>query len=161
MAGELNVTILSDVCTETFERLEDDIRDLLEKEGLEGVIEDFRTGNITRTRKEEMEKIKEEMEKREEEMEKREEEMEKREEKGCELSPDINVEGKLTIGEKVWFNDPLRCRLRICGWTKKQIQKLRRSKLIDLTLINHKEDYSEVAIHISEFTNKDYRSDSK
>lgn len=36
MGGELNVTVLSDVDTEVFERLEDNIRGLLEREGLKG-----------------------------------------------------------------------------------------------------------------------------
>lgn len=58
MAGILKVTVMSIVDTETYEKLEDRIRDLLEEEGIEGIIEDFRTGNITRTRKEMLKKIK-------------------------------------------------------------------------------------------------------
>lgn len=52
MPGKLEVTVLSDVDTETFERLEDSIRDLLERKGLKGIIEDSQTGNTTMTRDE-------------------------------------------------------------------------------------------------------------
>jgi hypothetical protein len=54
MPGELTVKIESDVDNYTFEVLEDKIRDLLESEGLMGVIEDKVTGNTTRTRKEKL-----------------------------------------------------------------------------------------------------------
>lgn len=54
MPGELTIKIESDVDNYTFEVLEDKIRNLLESEGLMGVIEDKVTGNTTRTRKEEL-----------------------------------------------------------------------------------------------------------
>ena len=54
MPGELTIKIESEVDNYTFEVLEDKIRDLLESEGLMGVIEDKVTGNTTRTRKEEL-----------------------------------------------------------------------------------------------------------
>jgi hypothetical protein len=130
MSGELTVKIESDVDNCTFEILEDKIRDLLESEGLMGEVEDKVTGNTTRTRKEELG-------------------MEK------DLS-DKNVKGVLTLGEKIWFNDDLRCRLRICGWTKEQQEKLKNAKLVDLTLINPRDDgTADVLIHISQFVDKD------
>ncbi len=54
MPGELTVKIESDIDNYNFEVLEDKIRDLLESEGLMGEVEDKVTGNITRTRKEEL-----------------------------------------------------------------------------------------------------------
>lgn len=54
MPGELTIKIESEVDNYTFEVLEDKIRNLLESEGLMGVIEDKVTGNTTRTRKEEL-----------------------------------------------------------------------------------------------------------
>ncbi len=129
MPGELTIKIESDVDNCTFEILEDKIRDLLESEGLMGEIEDKVTGNTTRTRKEELCAEKD-------------------------LS-DKNVKGVLTLGEKIWFNDDIRCRLRICGWTKEQQEKLRGAKLVDLTLINPRDDgTADVLIHISEFVDK-------
>ena len=130
MPGELIVKIESDVDAYIFETLEDKIRDLLEEEGLMGEIEDKVTGNTTRTRKEEL---------------------------FIEKDPsDKNVKGVLTLGEKIWFNDDLRCRLRICGWTKGQQEKLKNAKFIDLTLTDFKEeDTPSVVIHISEFVDKD------
>lgn len=129
MPGELTVKIESDVDNCTFEILEDKIRDLLESEGLMGEIEDMVTGNTTRTRKEELSI-------------------------GKDL-PDKNVKGILTLGEKIWFNDDLRCRLRICGWTKEQQEKLKNAKFIDITLTDFKdEETSGVVIHISQFVDK-------
>lgn len=130
MPGELTIKIESDVDNCTFEILEDKIRNLLESEGLMGEIEDKVTGNTTRTRKEEL---------------------------GVEKDlSDKNVEGILTLGEKIWFNDDLRCRLRICGWTKEQQEQLKNAKFIDLTLTDFKdEDTSGVVVHIREFVDKD------
>ena len=129
MPGELIVKIESDVDNCTFEILEDKIRDLLESEGLMGEIEDKVTGNTTRTRKEEL---------------------------GVEKDlSDKNVKGVLTLGEKIWFNDDLRCRLRICGWTKEQQEKLKNAKFVDLTITDFKgEDTHGVVVHISEFVDK-------
>jgi hypothetical protein len=130
MSGELTVKIESDVDNYTFEVLEDKIRDLLESEGLMGDIEDKVTGNITRTRREEL-GIKKDL-------------------------SDENVKGVLTLGEKIWFNDDLRCRLRICGWTKEQQEKLKNAKFVDLTLTDFKdEDTHGVIVHISQFVDKD------
>lgn len=129
MPGELTVKIESDVDNHTFEILEDKIRNLLESEGLMGEIEDKVTGNTTRTRKKEL---------------------------GIEKDlPDKNVKGVLTLGEKIWFNDDLRCRLRICGWTREQQEKLRGAKLVDLTLINHRDDgTADILIDIGRFVDK-------
>ena len=129
MPGELTVKIESDVDNCTFEILEDKIRGLLESEGLIGEIEDKVTGNTTRTREKEFDIEKD--------------------------LPDKNVKGVLTLGEKIWFNDDLRCRLRICGWTKEQQEKLRGAKLVDLTLINHRDDgTADVLIDIGRFVDK-------
>lgn len=129
MPGELTVKIESDVDNCTFEILEDKIRDLLESEGLMGEIEDKVTGNTTRTREEEL-GIKKDF-------------------------SDKNVKGILTLGEKIWFNDELRCRLRICGWTKEQQEKLKNAKFVDLTITDFKDEETPgVAIYISEFVDK-------
>lgn len=50
MAGTIKILVKSDVDTSVFEKLEDKIRDLLEKEGLEAEIYDYVTGNTTVTR---------------------------------------------------------------------------------------------------------------
>lgn len=129
MPGELTIKIESDVDNYTFEVLEDKIRDLLESEGLMGEIEDKVTGNTVRMRKEEL----------------------------CidKCLSDTNVKGVLTLGEKIWFNDDLRCRLRICGWTKEQQEKLKNAKFVDLTITDFKdEDTPGVIVHISEFVDK-------
>ena len=129
MPGELTIKIESDVDNHTFEILEDKIRSLLESEGLIGEIEDKVTGNTTRTRKKELSVEKD--------------------------LPDKNVKGVLTLGEKIWFKDDLRCRLRICGWTREQQEKLRGAKLVDLTLINHRDDgTADVLIDIGRFVDK-------
>lgn len=129
MPGELTIKIESDIDNHTFEILEDKIRNLLESEGLMGEIEDKVTGNTTRTRKKEL---------------------------GIEKDlPDKNVKGVLILGEKIWFNDDIRCRLRICGWTREQQEKLRGAKLVDLTLINHRDDgTADVLIDIGRFVDK-------
>lgn len=54
MTEELKIKILSNADSHTFEKLEDRFRDLLEQEGIEGEIEDSKTGNTTMTRKEEI-----------------------------------------------------------------------------------------------------------
>lgn len=123
IVGELTVKIKSDVDGYTFEKIEDRIRDLLEEEGIEGEISCSVTGNTTLTRKEEMGK----------------------KEKG-----DISVRGKLILGEKIWFNDDLRCRLRICGFDREQVEKLRRAKFVDIAMINSGDVYKAV-VYINEF----------
>lgn len=131
MTKEIKIIIDSNVDICVYEELEDKIRYLLEQEGLEGTIEDSRTGNTIMTRKEEI--------------------GQKR------YTSDKSVRGVLVLGDKIWFNDDLRCRLRICGWTKEQQEKLRKSRLVDLTLINHGEDddIANVVIDISQFQDKD------
>lgn len=130
MQGSLTVEIKSDVDAYVFENIEDRIRDLLEEEGLVGEIEDDVTGNSTVTRNEELGKKKD--------------------------PSDKDIRGILVFGQKIWFNDDLRCRLRICGWTKEQQEKLRRAKLVDLTLANHRNNgIADVYIQISQFTDKD------
>lgn len=123
IVGELIVKIKSNVDGYTFEKVEDRIRDLLEEEGIEGDILCSATGNTTLTRKEEMGK----------------------KEKG-----DISVRGELVLGEKIWFNDDLRCRLRICGFNKEQAKKLRRAKFVDIAMINS-DDVPKAVVYINEF----------
>lgn len=135
MAGELRITISSDIDTEVFEELEDKIRDLLEQEGLEGVIEDFRTGNTTRTRDEDTSRNGKECK-----------------DDNDESLSDQNIRGMLTLGEKIWFNDDVRCRLRICGFSREDIKRLRSAKFVDLTITDYKdENVPGVIVHISEF----------
>jgi len=49
MIGSIRILIKSDVDTSVFEKLEDKIRDLLEREGLKAEIYDYVTGNTTVT----------------------------------------------------------------------------------------------------------------
>lgn len=123
--GELTVKIKTTLDGYTFEKIEDLIRDLLEEEGIEGEITCSVTGNTTVTRREEMHKKEKE---------------------------DITVNGQLILGDKIWFNDDLRCRLRICGFSKKQRDAIRNAKLIDITITDYKkEDIPGAVVHISEF----------
>ncbi len=50
--------------------------------------------------------------------------------------------GILEIENKIWFNDAETnsCRLRLCGFTKKQIEKLKEAEFIDITLTKIDED---------------------
>lgn len=128
MARRLIVIVKSEVDGYTFERLEDKIRDVLEEEGIDAEIEDFATGNTTVTRKEEM---------------------------GKKEKEDIEVNGRLILGEKIWFNDDLRCRLRVCGFSREQQDALRNARFVDLTITNYKdEDTPGVIVHISQFGNE-------
>lgn len=124
--GELIVKIKSDVDECTFEKVEDLIRDLLEKHGLEGEILCSVTGNTTLT-------IKEDIGKKEE--------------------GDITIRGELILGEKIWFNDDLRCRLRICGFSKSQIKELRNAKFVDLTITDYG-DIHGVDVYVRQFGNE-------
>ena len=65
--------------------------------------------------------------------------------------------GELRIENKIWFNDILRNRLRICGFTKEQIKKLKNPKLVDITLFDCNENGIECKayIDISELTEED------
>ena len=116
-----------------YEILEDEIRNLLESKGIKAEILDSVTGNTTKTRKGIVGKN----------------------DNGKE---DQNIKGELILGEKIWFNDDLRCRLRICGWTKEQIEKLKVAKFVDLTLTDFREDdMPGVAIYIGEWNREDKR----
>lgn len=47
----------------------------------------------------------------------------------------IDIEGKLTAGEKIYFNDEVgRCRLRICGFSEEQQEKLSQLEYLDITI---------------------------
>ena len=61
-----------------------------------------------------------------------------------------DISGILSIADKIWFNDEVRCRFRICGFTKKQIKKLETSKYIDITLLPSSELDGKFYINISE-----------
>lgn len=107
--GDIVIKVESDMSEHAYEVLEDDIRNLLEIKGIRADIYDSVTGNNTKTRKRMMGKNRND-------------------------SIDQTVQGKLIFGEKIWFNDDLRCRLRICGFTQEQIKALRTSKFVDLVL---------------------------
>jgi len=125
MARRLIVIVKSEVDGYTFERLEDRIRDVLEEEGIDAEIEDFATGNTTVTRKEEM---------------------------GKKEKEDIEVNGRLILGEKIWFNDDLRCRLRVCGFSRDQQDALRNARFVDLTITDYKDkDIPGVVVYIGQF----------
>lgn len=51
-----------------------------------------------------------------------------------------DIEGILSIGNKIWFNSATKCLLRICGFNKKQIKQLKNSGLVDITIINISEN---------------------
>lgn len=132
MEGKFVITVEPNVDGYTLEKLEDKIRNVLEEEGVYAEIDDLYTGNVTVTRRGEMGK------------------------KGKE---DTTVHGELILGEKIWFNDAMRCRLRICGFSREQTEKLRGAKFVDLTIMDYIDDDTQgVAIHISPF-DKDIDTD--
>lgn len=67
------------------------------------------------------------------------------------------INGELKIENKIWFNDILRNRLRICGFSKEQLKKLKNAALVDITLLDCKEDGIECKayVDISELTEQD------
>ncbi len=69
----------------------------------------------------------------------------------------MEIIGELRIEDKIWFNDVLRNRLRICGFTKDQIKKLKNSKFIDITLFDCDKNGIECKayIGIAELTEED------
>lgn len=122
--GEIVIKVESDLTEHVYEALEDDIRNLLESNGIRADIYDSVTGNTTKTRKGMMGKNRN-------------------------VSRDQTVRGELILGEKIWFNDDLRCRLRICGFTQEQIKELRTAKFVDLTLTDFiDQDTSGVVVNI-------------
>ena len=47
----------------------------------------------------------------------------------------VDIKGKLTTGEKIYFNDEVgRCRLRICGFSEEQQEKLSQLEFLDITI---------------------------
>lgn len=135
MVKELRIIINSNINVKVFEELIMIIRDLLEQKDLEGIIENLDTGNIITTRNNETHKNDVEY--------------------SCNNNENIidqRIEGILTLGEKIWFNDDTRCRLRICGFTKKEIEKLRDAIFIDLTITDYKDTNTGVVVCINEFS---------
>jgi len=129
--GEIVIKVETDVTEYVFETLEDDLRNLLESQGIRAEIFDSVTGNNTKTRKGMMGKNEN-------------------------LLTDQIIRGELILGEKIWFNDDLRCRLRICGFTQEQIEEIRKAKFIDLTLTDFiDEDMPGVVIYIGEWGPKE------
>jgi hypothetical protein len=107
--GEIVIKVESDLSEDIYEILEDAIRNLMESKGISANINDSVTGNNIKTRKRMMRKNRNEL-------------------------LDQTIQGRLIFGEKIWFNDDLRCRLRICGFTQEQIKELKTAKYVDLTL---------------------------
>jgi hypothetical protein len=107
--GEIVIKVESDLPEHVYEVLEDKVRNLLESNGINADIYDSATGNSTTTRKRMMGKNRNK-------------------------KMDQTTHGELILGEKIWFNDDLGCRLRICGFTQEQIKKLRTAKFVDLVL---------------------------
>jgi hypothetical protein len=69
----------------------------------------------------------------------------------------MEISGKLEIKDKIWFNDALRNRLRICGFTKEHKQKLKNASIVDISLTDCDEEGIECKayISISELTDED------
>ena len=51
-----------------------------------------------------------------------------------------SINGNLSIKDKIWFNDAVRCRLRIGGFSKDDIKKLEESNYIDMSLVENDGD---------------------
>jgi hypothetical protein len=69
----------------------------------------------------------------------------------------MKISGELEIKDKIWFNDAIRNRLRICGFPKDQIKKLKNSRFVDITLFDCDEDgiKCKAYLSISELTERD------
>jgi len=53
----------------------------------------------------------------------------------------VDIKGKLTTGEKIYFNDEMgSCLLRICGFSEEQQEKLRQLKYLDITITENTPD---------------------
>jgi len=53
----------------------------------------------------------------------------------------VDIKGKLTTGEKIYFNDEVgRCRLRICGFSEEQQEKLSQLEYLDITITKNTPD---------------------
>ena len=61
----------------------------------------------------------------------------------------MEIFGELKIEDKIWFNDAFRNRLRICGFTKDHIKKLKNSSLVDITLVDCDKEGIECKAYIS------------
>ncbi len=107
--GVIEIDIKSDVSEYVFEILEDEIRNLLEINGINAHVFDHVTGNSVQTRKGMMGKKEKD-------------------------TADKKIRGELILGDNIWFNDDLRCRLRIHGFTKEQKEAIRLAGFVDLTL---------------------------
>ena len=47
----------------------------------------------------------------------------------------VDIRGKLTAGEKIYFNDEMGgCRLRICGFSEEQREKLSQLEFLDINI---------------------------
>lgn len=69
---------------------------------------------------------------------------------GCPAS----IKGILTIGDKIWFNDDVRCRFRMCGFSQEQIKMLEKAKFVDITIMEHlDDDTANVRIYIRQSNN--------
>lgn len=129
--GEIVIKVESDLTEHAYEVLEDEIRNLLEYNGINADICDSATGNSTTTRKRMIGKNRNK-------------------------KMDQTTHGELILGEKIWFNDDLGCRLRICGFTQEQIKKLRIAKFVDLVLTDFiDQDTSGVVVRINGWESKE------
>lgn len=72
------------------------------------------------------------------------------EDTGCPTS----IKGTLIIGDKIWFNDDVRCRFRMCGFSREQIKILKKAKFVDITIMEHlDDDTANVRIYIRQSHN--------
>ncbi len=123
--GEIIIGVKSDITPYVYGCLVDDIRNLLESNGVLADIYDSVTEDTIETRKGMVGKNENK-------------------------SRGQTIQGDLILGDKVWFNDDLGCRLRICGFTREQVERLRNAKFVDITLTDFIDDNMPgVVVHIS------------
>ncbi len=129
--GEIVIKVESDLTEYVYEDLECDIRNLLESNGIRADIYDSVTGNNTKTRKGMMGN-------------------------SSNKSMSKTIRGELIFGDKIWFNDDLGCRLRICGFTQEQVDNLRDAKFVDLTLTDFvDEDMPGAVVNIEKWNSEE------
>lgn len=64
------------------------------------------------------------------------------------------VKGELIIADKIWFNDDIHCRFRVCDFSQEQIKMLEKAKFVNISIMEHLDyDIVKVKTYISQFSN--------